>query len=130
METLFNRFDLVAAAISNRPAVVCDAEAVRYGDLGARAGRVGTGLVERGIRHGRRVAFTLANSPDAVAVMLAVNALGSTFTALDPRAPAPRLHATMSAGDVADDCEIHRTGCCFTSMPKRSRTMVSIEAGM
>jgi amino acid adenylation domain-containing protein len=85
---------LVAEQARRRPAAVAletRGEAVSYGELAARAGRLARELRRRGVGAETRVALCLERSPGMVVATLAVLAAGGAYLPLDPEYPAPRL---------------------------------------
>ena len=83
---------------------------VTYGELRDQVAGLRGGLAQLGIRRGDRVAVALPNSPDFVAVYLAVLGIGAVAVPLNPLSPAPELQRELAAvgaravvaGGVAD----------------------------
>ncbi|HEY0556169.1 MAG TPA: amino acid adenylation domain-containing protein, partial [Thermoanaerobaculia bacterium] len=68
-----------------------DKPALTYGELVARARRLGGSLRQRGVGPGVRVGIYAERSPDTLVGMLAVLMAGGAFLPLDPDYPAERL---------------------------------------
>ncbi|MEU7717501.1 amino acid adenylation domain-containing protein [Streptomyces tibetensis] len=77
-------------------ALVHGSQALTYGDLADRAGRLAQLLAERGAAPGRLVALALPRDLDLVPALLAVLRTGAAFLPLDPEFPAERLGAVLA----------------------------------
>ncbi len=72
-----------------RPALVCGAEVMRYGELRERVARAAGALRARGIRPGARVAVKLPDGIDWVVGFLGAIWSGAVAVGVNPRIPAP-----------------------------------------
>lgn len=72
-------------------------QAVTYGELRDDVARLRGGLAALGVARGDRVALALPNSPDFVAVYLAVLGLGAVAVPLNPLSPPPELQRELAA---------------------------------
>jgi crotonobetaine/carnitine-CoA ligase len=80
-----------------------------FGDLQTNANRIATGLLEKGIAVGDRVAIMMRNHPEFVEGMIASSILGALFVPVDPRTRGEKLvYVLRNSGAVgvicADDC--------------------------
>ncbi|MEV8319089.1 AMP-binding protein [Streptomyces sp. NPDC059900] len=92
--------DLVGEAAhrwSHRPALVTDHGTLTHGDLHTWSGRIARHLHELGVRPGDYVAVLGDHAPHTVAALLGVVRSGAAYIPLDPRWPAARLAAMLSA---------------------------------
>jgi bacitracin synthase 2 len=80
-------FDQTAAANGTRPALAGDAEALTYTELAARADRIGSWLLARGVGRGKTVGLFAQRSPDAIAAILGILKAGAAYLPLDPGYP-------------------------------------------
>jgi acyl-coenzyme A synthetase/AMP-(fatty) acid ligase len=74
-----------------RPALVCAAETLSYGALAARVGQFAAGLRALGIGANDRVAMLMLDTPDLIALHLAVMAAGAIAVTISSRATAEEL---------------------------------------
>lgn len=92
--------DLVGEAAhrwSHRPALVTDHGTLTHGELHTWSGRIARHLHELGARPGGYVAVLGDHAPHTVAALLGVVRAGSAYVPLDPRWPAARIAAMLSA---------------------------------
>jgi len=86
--------DRIAARATATPhaiAVVCEAAAISYAELDARAHRLAAALAARGVTPGARVGVCLPRSIDFVVALYAALRLGAAYVPLDPAQPRARL---------------------------------------
>ncbi len=83
------------------PAVVCDGEALSYGDLVERAGRLARHLRALGVGPEVRVGLLLERSLDLAVAILGVLQAGGAFVPLDPAHPAERRAAILEDAAAA-----------------------------
>ncbi|MFD7660675.1 condensation domain-containing protein, partial [Actinosynnema sp. NPDC059797] len=88
-------WDLLGAQDPAAVAVECGDAALTYGELVARAERVASGLVARGVGPEDLVGVLLPRSVDLVVVLLAVWRAGAAYLPLDGGWPAGRLSAVV-----------------------------------
>jgi amino acid adenylation domain-containing protein/non-ribosomal peptide synthase protein (TIGR01720 family) len=97
--------ELFEAQAARRPeaiAVVCDGEAVTYGELNRTANRLARRLRERGAGAETRVAVCLERSIEMIEAILAILKAGAAYVPLDPAYPNDRLSFMLQdAGVVA-----------------------------
>lgn len=79
---------LLEAGQPERVALACGAERVTYGELRDAVARAGTAWLERGVRHGDRVAIKLADSSAGIGAYLGAMWSGAVAVAVNPRIPA------------------------------------------
>lgn len=84
-----------------------DGREVSYSQLGDLVQRVATGLLKEGVKPREVVAIVNRKSPEALAAMLACNALGILYTNLDPKA---RRSVLAGSSTAASQCS-----CCWTA---------------
>jgi len=89
-------FKASVRAWPDKVAVVCGDVEVTYGDLDARADRLGRLLVSRGVRAERIVALLLPRSVDLVVAVLAVLKAGGAYLPIDPDQPGERVAGTLA----------------------------------
>ncbi|MEV7726168.1 AMP-binding protein [Streptomyces sp. NPDC087917] len=82
---------------SDRPALVTDQGALTHGELHTWSGRIARHLHERGAATGGYIAVLGDHAPHTVAALLGVVRAGAAYVPLDPRWPAARLAAMLSA---------------------------------
>ena len=80
-------FDAVTARSRDRIALAGDAQALTYGQLAARADRIGSWLLARGIGRGKTVGLFAQRSPDTIAAILGILKAGAAYVPLDPSYP-------------------------------------------
>ncbi|POR51580.1 non-ribosomal peptide synthase protein (TIGR01720 family)/amino acid adenylation domain-containing protein [Paraburkholderia eburnea] len=106
-EAVHARFARVARQQPGALALVCDGDAVRYGELAAWAARIGTSLRRAGVGAEARVGVCVGRSPALLAACLGVLRSGAAFVPLDPDYPAERLVAMLDDAKIdyviADD---------------------------
>ncbi|GAB2480092.1 hypothetical protein GCM10027030_12710 [Luteococcus sediminum] len=85
------RIASVAAQNPDRPAIVCGAEKLTYGELAEQSARAATVLAARGVRRGDRVAVCMQRGPALIAALLAVMQVGAAYVPMDPEFPAARI---------------------------------------
>ncbi|HZF08217.1 MAG TPA: AMP-binding protein, partial [Thermoanaerobaculia bacterium] len=95
-ETLHGLFLARAAEQPDAVAVVWEETHLTYGDLAARAARLGRLLRDRGIRPGRSVAIWMERSPEMIAAVLGALEAGGHYLPLDAAWPAERVEAILA----------------------------------
>ncbi len=86
-----------AARTPEATALVCDDNALTYGELAQRAARIANTLRRMGIARGSLVGLCTARSTDMVAGALGIQMAGGAYVPMDPAYPADRL--ALYAGD-------------------------------
>ena len=111
---------LVEAKAAGRPdavAVVCQDEALTYGELNARANQVARYLSKRGVGPEVRVGLCLPRSVDMVVAILGILKAGGAYVPLDPSYPKQRLAfmiedaqlpVVVTDGHLAPRLPVHR----------------------
>jgi amino acid adenylation domain-containing protein len=89
-----------AARTPDAVAVVCGADRIRYGELNARANRIGRALVRRGGGPEVPVGICVERSIDMVAGLLGILKAGSAYVPLDPSLPTDRLSFLVEDSNV------------------------------
>ncbi|WP_226479731.1 class I adenylate-forming enzyme family protein [Natrinema amylolyticum] len=84
-ETIYEGITAVAAARSDRRAVVFDGATWTYGDLLAESRALARGLADLGVSDGDVVAVWLGNRPEWIACQLATSYLGASMVAVNTR---------------------------------------------
>ncbi|MBT2266109.1 class I adenylate-forming enzyme family protein [Rhodococcus erythropolis] len=77
--TLHELFQAHVATDPSAEAVISGSERITYGELASRVDRIARGLHDHGVAVGDRVAVLAGNSPDVIAVYLAVGRLGAVY---------------------------------------------------
>ncbi len=90
-ENLFSRFEQVARAQPNKPAVGFHNRELTYGELLSRSTALSRLLRDAGVTVGHTVGIHLDRSLELIVSMLATVKLGACFVTLDPEYPAERL---------------------------------------
>ncbi|HTX00492.1 MAG TPA: AMP-binding protein [Acidimicrobiales bacterium] len=92
---------LLRGGADGDPALVSpeDGQVITYGDLADRVATLSGRLARAGVRRGDRVALALPNSPDFVALILAVTGLGAAAAPLNPAYTGSELEFYL--GDIA-----------------------------
>jgi amino acid adenylation domain-containing protein len=89
--SVVDRFERVAEAHPDRPALVVGDTVLTFGELSARTAAVAAGLVERGIGAESLVGLLLPRGVDLVIGLLGTLRAGASYLPLDPALPAGRL---------------------------------------
>ncbi|HEU4556753.1 MAG TPA: amino acid adenylation domain-containing protein [Longimicrobium sp.] len=84
-------FEAQAARTPGAVAVVCEAEALSYAELNARANRLAHHLRAMGVGPGARVAIVMPRSIDLLVSELAILKAGAAYVPIDPSFPAERI---------------------------------------
>jgi amino acid adenylation domain-containing protein len=80
-------FDQAVTRYRDRIAVVGDGRELTYAQLAARADRIGSWLLRRGIGPGKTVGLFAQRSADAIAAILGILKAGAAYMPLDPAYP-------------------------------------------
>src|SRR6516165_2510686 len=80
-------FDQAVTRYRDRIAVVGDGRELTYAQLAARADRLGSWLLRRGIGPGKTVGLFAQRSADAIAAILGILKAGAAYMPLDPAYP-------------------------------------------
>src|SRR5450631_2489787 len=86
----------LAVSGADAPAIVSAGESLTYGALTARVGRFAAALRAAGVRPGDRVAMQMIDTPDVVALHLAVMAAGGVAVPISTRANGAELRQTLA----------------------------------
>jgi 3-hydroxybenzoate/4-hydroxybenzoate---CoA ligase len=86
----------VAVSGANAPALASAEECLSYGELTARVSRFAAGLRGAGLGPGDRVAMQMLDTPDLVALHLAVMAAGGVAAPISTRAGGEELRQTLA----------------------------------
>ncbi|HEX3282865.1 MAG TPA: amino acid adenylation domain-containing protein, partial [Pyrinomonadaceae bacterium] len=89
-EAVTRMFERQAEVGANAIAVVCEAEAITYSDLNARANRLAHHLKQLGVGAESLVGICLPRSPAMVTAVLAILKAGGAYVPLDPAYPTDR----------------------------------------
>src|SRR5579862_5611314 len=73
---------------------------VPYTDVVEQAGRIATGLIERGIARGTPIGLLMINGPDLLILAYAVFAAGAVVVPLNAHAPRAELAATARKAHI------------------------------
>ncbi|MGO7733486.1 amino acid adenylation domain-containing protein, partial [Rhizobium johnstonii] len=92
-------FEEQAAARPEATAVICDNDALSYGDLNEQASRLAHHLLSLGLKPDQRVAICVERSMEMIVGLLAILKAGGAYVPLDPAYPAERLAYMLG------DCE-------------------------
>jgi amino acid adenylation domain-containing protein len=84
-------FDEATARHTDQIAVTCDGENFTYAQLAARADRIGSWLLARGIGRGKTVGLFAQRSADTIAAILGVLKAGAAYVPLDASYPGKLL---------------------------------------
>ncbi|MBX3187786.1 MAG: AMP-binding protein [Labilithrix sp.] len=82
-----------AAAAGSRPWLFYESDSWTLADVAALVDRYATGLADRGVGPGDRVAMILGNHPDTIFTWLATSQLGAIAAPLNPAFKAPEIAA-------------------------------------
>jgi benzoate-CoA ligase len=85
-----------APACAERVALTCTSETLTYAELAARIARFAAGLCAAGIEPGSRVVLVMLDTPDFVALYLAVMTVGAVSVAISTRATPEELRHIVS----------------------------------
>jgi amino acid adenylation domain-containing protein len=94
--TLHGLFEAQAARHPEAPALIFNDVPTGYGELDARANRLGRYLIEQGVRPGSIVGVFAERGVELVVDLLAVLKAGAAFTMLDPDLPDDRLATVLA----------------------------------
>ncbi|MFI5593810.1 amino acid adenylation domain-containing protein [Amycolatopsis sp. NPDC051758] len=92
---LVERFTAHADTTPDAPALVCDGQALTYGELDRRTTKLANALRARGAGPGEVVAILSGRSADLVVAVLGVLKTGAAYLPLDPAQPAARRAAMV-----------------------------------
>ncbi len=93
-------FQLTAATVPEREAVVADGERLTFAELDGRAQTMALGLQARGVRTGTMVGICLARRSDLIVAMLATWCAGGAFLLLDPQHPEARRRLLLEEAGI------------------------------
>ncbi|MBS0316359.1 MAG: AMP-binding protein, partial [Proteobacteria bacterium] len=91
-------FEAQATRTPRRTALTSAGASLSYAQLSARAGRLASALLARGVGPGQRVGLCAPRGTDMVAAMLGILQTGAAYVPLDPSFPRERLR--FMAGDA------------------------------
>ena len=96
-------YDYLVAAAKNAPksGVSQAGTFTPYAEIAERAGRIATGLIDRGIERGTPIGILMVNGPDLLTMTYAVFAAGAIPVPLSAHAPRNELAATARKAHVA-----------------------------
>jgi amino acid adenylation domain-containing protein len=92
-------FEQRVRAHPDRLAAVCGNRSLTYGELNARANRLGRALLGRGLRREGVVAVVTERNLDWMAAVLAVFKAGGAYLPIEPHFPADRIARMLSRAD-------------------------------
>ena len=95
-DTMHAAFEAQVDATPNATALIFEAQALRYGDLEARANRAAHVLRDMGVGPGSVVALCTRRGADMVAGALAILKAGGAYLPMDPGYPADRLRHMLT----------------------------------
>ncbi len=84
-------FEAQVARTPEATALICEGEALSYGELNARANRLAHRLIEQGVGPDQRVAICVERSVAMVVGLMAILKAGGAYVPLDPAYPEDRL---------------------------------------
>ncbi|MEU9097726.1 condensation domain-containing protein [Streptomyces sp. NPDC048361] len=99
--SVWDLFELTAATVPEREAVVADGASLTFAELADRARTMAAGLKARGVRTGTVVAICLDRRSDLIAAMLATWCAGGAFLLLDPQHPEFRRRMLLEEAGIA-----------------------------
>jgi amino acid adenylation domain-containing protein len=99
--SVVDRFEAVAAAHPDRPALVGDGTVLTFGELSSRTAAAAAGLIERGIGVESLVGLLLPRGVDLVVGLLGTLRAGASYLPLDPALPTGRLRYMCEHADPA-----------------------------
>ncbi|MCX4957531.1 non-ribosomal peptide synthetase [Streptomyces virginiae] len=94
-------FELTAATVPEREAVVADGARLTFAELAGRARTMAAGLEARGVRTGTVVGICLDRRSDLIVAMLATWCAGGAFLLLDPQHPEFRRRLLLEEAGIA-----------------------------
>ena len=89
--TVVSRFEAVAAAHPDSPALVSEERSLSYAELNESANRLCNFLLSRGVQPGDRVALCLSRSVELIVATLGALKAGAIYVPIDPHYPAERI---------------------------------------
>ncbi|MBO3129320.1 amino acid adenylation domain-containing protein [Dermatophilus congolensis] len=98
--TLHGALARAAAAAPNAPAVISDQVCWSHAQLQQHALTVSAALRQRGVQPGDRVAVCVPRSPEQIAAVLGVLALGAAYVPIDVRHPSGRRSMIARSAEV------------------------------
>ncbi|MFD4911696.1 condensation domain-containing protein [Streptomyces virginiae] len=99
--SVWDLFELTAATVPERVAVVADGARLTFAELAGRARTMAAGLEARGVRTGTVVGICLDRRSDLIVAMLATWCAGGAFLLLDPQHPELRRHLLIEEAGIA-----------------------------
>lgn len=91
VDSVVDLFDAQVRRAPDATAVEFDGRQWRYGQLHELAGRIASGLVQKGIERGSRIGLLTERSVDMIAGILGILKSGCSYVPLDPGYPADHL---------------------------------------
>ncbi|MFD9616249.1 condensation domain-containing protein [Streptomyces virginiae] len=99
--SVWDLFELTAATVPERVAVVADGARLTFAELAGRARTMAAGLEARGVRTGTVVGICLDRRSDLIVAMLATWCAGGAFLLLDPQHPELRRRLLVEEAGIA-----------------------------
>ncbi|MFI1447658.1 condensation domain-containing protein [Streptomyces virginiae] len=99
--SVWDLFELTAATVPERVAVVADGARLTFAELAGRARTMAAGLEARGVRTGTVVGICLDRRSDLIVAMLATWCAGGAFLLLDPQHPVLRRRLLVEEAGIA-----------------------------
>ncbi|MFE5859033.1 condensation domain-containing protein [Streptomyces virginiae] len=99
--SVWDLFELTAATVPERVALVADGARLTFAELAGRARTMAAGLEARGVRTGTVVGICLDRRSDLIVAMLATWCAGGAFLLLDPQHPELRRRLLLEEAGIA-----------------------------
>jgi bacitracin synthase 3 len=118
--TILEVFGRHVAASPDKPAIVFEEQVITYRELDARASRLASLLLSKGLGREQLVAILMERSPEIIVSMLAALKAGGAFLTIDPAYPAKRI------GYILDDSAagIVLTNTDIPVLPRSGREII------
>jgi acyl-CoA synthetase (AMP-forming)/AMP-acid ligase II len=112
IQTLADLSRVQAERMPNRPALICQAQALTYGQLHDRSNQLAQALLQQSIQPGTRVALLAKDNLQSYEILFACAKVGAVFVPINWRLTAPEIAYILQDAEV----ELLFVGAQFTEL--------------